>query len=161
MSAFVVSDAHIDAMVTMAAKHDHHCLLPSPNWAALEEAFPGAFSHPARRSGALMLNQNVAKAYPSELGRALLLANIASLRARYKRPEQQKEHDASEAEAMAYAHAPSLIEPASAIKQGQCFAYQACERDDWDSSWARKFCDQFEKTMIQALPGYEAAPWGI
>ena len=39
------------------------------------------------------------------------------------------------------------------LKSCDCFAYQACEYDDWDSSIAYKILDAIRKQCISKLPG--------
>jgi hypothetical protein len=164
MSAFLVSSDHVDALVTAVIEHDNpYCVVPQPNWTKLEERYPGAFTYPARRK---LLNEigsreNAGRLFPNELARALLIANLDSLRARYSRPEQQAEHDAEEAAILAHLFSHRPLEVVSALKQNQCFAYQACEVSDWDSSWAKAFTVELEGVLIHALPGFGAAPWGV
>jgi hypothetical protein len=53
------------------------------------------------------------------------------------------------------------LDAVTALKQVACYEYQACESPNWQHSEARKVCRKIERAIIQALPGYEKAPWGI
>jgi hypothetical protein len=89
-------------------------------------------------------------------------ANCKSLDARYEaRAENMKgeafggritHKDVSEAQEM---------DPVAVIKLAQCFAYQACEYDGWETSTARKTVQKVKDRACRALPGYDDAPWGI
>lgn len=155
MSAFQVSDAHICALVT-GAQADLHNMIPQPDWRTLAERFPTVFSDMVGRR--VYTGQSMAKTFPDSLGRALIVANIDSVNARY--PERA-DPAGDAAELLAFKHIAVTLEPASLIKQVHCYAYQASERDDWESCWAQAFCRKLETVTIARLPGYEAAPWGI
>ncbi|ETB37543.1 hypothetical protein O974_28215, partial [Mycobacterium avium 11-0986] len=43
----------------------------------------------------------------------------------------------------------------------QCYEYQACEPNDWQTTEAYAFCRELHNMLIQVLPGYDPAPWGI
>lgn len=47
------------------------------------------------------------------------------------------------------------------IKAAQCFEYQACEHDEWNTSDAKTVIDKIISAAIRQLPGYDAAPWGF
>ena len=51
--------------------------------------------------------------------------------------------------------------PIQLIKAIHCYEYQACECNDWKDTVAYAFCHTLEQKLIQQLPGYDAAPWGI
>lgn len=56
--------------------------------------------------------------------------------------------------------APRLT-PIEVIKACDCLAYQSCEYDGWNDSKARRLLDDLKSAAINALPGYQEAPWGI
>jgi hypothetical protein len=164
MSAFLVSSDHVDALVTAVIEHDNpYCSVPAPDWAKLEDRFPGAFAVPARRKlmGEMRPRENVGRMHATELARALLIANLDSLRARYTTAEQKLDHDAEEVAILAHLYTPQPLSVVSLLKQSQCFAYQACEVSDWDSCWAKAFTVELESVLINALPGFDDAPWGV
>ena len=94
-----------------------------------------------------------------QLGRFLIRANLDSLAAQYRDP-------VDEAEIAAYRFNPvttaarkhSVVQ---LMKAAQCFAYQSCEVENWDTCDAKKFCDQLNALLIGCLPGYDEAAWGI
>jgi hypothetical protein len=87
--------------------------------------------------------------------RELARENVRSLRARYP-----SDPPTCVRPTRTLSEYPTL-EPVSAIKQAQCYEYQACEHDGWATSEAQKITRQIIGTAITALPGFEAAPWGL
>jgi hypothetical protein len=170
MSAFLVSKAHIDVLVTAATRFDRYDSIPQLPWDMLiadpvafrrmVEPLPHAVGAPqawrprsiARRGGFL--------AYEDELGRALWLANAASIRARYGSGAEEATGEALD-KIRAYHHALNARDPVTVIKACHCYAYQSCEVSDWDTSWAKAATDALERCAVRHLPGYEEAPWGI
>jgi hypothetical protein len=51
--------------------------------------------------------------------------------------------------------------PVSIIKLAQCLDYQSCETDDWKDTQACGILKSIINAAINALPGYDAAPWAI
>ena len=49
----------------------------------------------------------------------------------------------------------------SLIKACHCYAYQACETEDWAESEAHAIIEAIEGALVRSLPGYDAAPWGL
>ena len=47
------------------------------------------------------------------------------------------------------------------LKALDCYQYQSCEHPAWRDSQAHAFCRALEGRLIQALPGYDDAPWAI
>jgi len=159
MSCHLVSDTHIAALVTAAARYDKYAQLPSPPWEHLSRDHPKAFATVSGKlGGSIPTGSNVAQTYPAYVGRALALANVASVDANYRGRHTGPEDYAA---ALAYQHEPADLDPVTLLKQVHNYAYQSCEAPDWDSSWAKAFCEQLEGILIRNLPGYDAAPWGI
>ena len=46
-------------------------------------------------------------------------------------------------------------------KQVDCYAYQSCEHDGWETSRAYKMCEAIKYSLLNNHPDYEDAPWGI
>jgi hypothetical protein len=61
----------------------------------------------------------------------------------------------------AYRHTVAVRPAVQVIKAIHCFAYQARNVSDWESCWAKRVCDALERAAVNALPGYDEAPWGI
>jgi hypothetical protein len=49
--------------------------------------------------------------------------------------------------------------PVETLKLIACYRYQACETGDFESTEAAAFCDALRSAAINALPGYQEAPW--
>ena len=141
MSAFLVSDSHLDAIVTVALFGVSEAPAKSGQW-----HLPW-FGNPSRRVD--LYNANA-------LGEMLLRENEASIRARYPSDKTPP--------APAYVYTVRflpLISAVAALKLLSCYAYQACEHDGWESSAAKRFCDSLRGSLIACLPGYDAAPWSL
>jgi hypothetical protein len=55
----------------------------------------------------------------------------------------------------------NLPDAVTMLKLCDCYAYQACETDDWESSIACKLVAAIKDRAARKVPGYDAAPWGI
>lgn len=169
MSAFLVTKAHIDVLVTAAQRFDRYDAVPPIPTAALT-ADPVAFrrlveplpyvvgSEPVWRARSVSA-RGLWTCYADELGRGLWLANAVSICARYGERAEEAAGVALD-ELRAYRHTPAARGAVHVIKACHCFAYQASEVADWDNSWAKRAVDELEAAAVQSLPGYDAAPWG-
>lgn len=92
------------------------------------------------------------------LANKLRAANYASCNARYR-------DEYGEAPQTGFQFYPNPLEreydPVTVLKLCACFDYQACEVPDYEESEAAKIINAIRFEAIRALPGYEAAPWGI
>lgn len=52
------------------------------------------------------------------------------------------------------------IDPVQVIKSCDCYEYQTCEHDGWESSEACAFITALRRSACSSLPGYDAAEWG-
>ena len=50
--------------------------------------------------------------------------------------------------------------PVQVAKACDCYAYQSCEHDEWETSEAKAFTDSLKESQWRRLPGYDAAEWG-
>jgi len=144
MSAFVVSRAHIDALVTAAVFGVVECRLID------------GFQPPYFQARPL----NVAKVHL--LGEHLWRENVISVRHRYP-GNRSLDHDrfyTFPTENGAY-KTPVLLPVVHVLKLIECYAYQSCEHDGWETSDAARFCRDLTQRLITCLPGYEAAPWAV
>lgn len=168
MSAFVVSTAHIDAMVR--AGMDGH---DSLHW---------YWGNPSR-------HEQLTHANASDVGAMLLAENVRSVEYRYsppgreaiygegwETPEQDLPGTLFSVEVVPglTVEAPEYLrpyryplgkvralEPVAVLKLIRCFEYQSCETDDWKESQAFAYCEALTVRMIHQLPGYDDAPWGL
>lgn len=131
MSAWRVSKTHIDVLVTVAIDARH----------------PGSsfyFYHEGE-------GRYVTRETADEIGRMLWEENFRSVNHRYDESEPVPE----------YRFARTEDKPIVEVLKGiDCYEYQSCEHDEWESSAAKRFCDSLRDTLIGKLPGYDAAPWG-
>lgn len=148
MSAFLVTDAHINVMLTFAAQHrlslpDPRCLSASIEVTQLSNA--------------------------TLIGEALLRENLRSLTCRYGAAHgftPEPHSDDSYAERYRFnpdhrlAHLGTGLAVAI-IKLTHCFDYQACETDDYATTPAAAISRALRDAATYHLPGYDKAPWGI
>ena len=146
MSAYIVSKAHIDAIVTFAVSGKLRV---------------GTIKRMAGDAGhGEYVNSS---AYtPSQIGAALWAENHASVDHRYS--------DTTSVPAYVFrptCHGSSctkptrLLTPLDIIKLCQSLKYQSCEHPAWDASFAKDFLNRVISAAIGALPGYDNAFWGI
>ena len=132
MSAFVVSHAHIDALV----------------WARREYFRDGAVG-------------TLAHTTDTDLGRALLRENMISTACRYP-DYADMQVDEPKLAAYVYLWPTRHYSHAEILKAIHCYEYQACEHGDaWETSDARAYCRKLESKIVRALPGYDKAAWSI
>lgn len=99
----------------------------------------------------------------TEIGKALLAENIASLRYRY--PDswaEQVDIDVNGFEFRFDAHFCSRMGtnlPIAVCKLCDCYDYQSCEHDGWKESFAKRFSDYVRGAAFREAPGYASAPW--
>ena len=148
MSAFIVSHAHIDALLTFA------------NEQGMREAIGESLY-----SNLLSTNRD-----PSwtEIGKVLLRENTRSVLHRY--PDcTEGDAPGTEGETVDnYTFTPFLQfdavrhhEAVWVLKACDCFDYQACETDDYYETVARKIIQAIRNRAISEVPGYDNAPWTI
>lgn len=133
MSAFLVSKAHIDAIVTV--------------WISF--GYDGG-------------NRLDRKAAADKVGAMLWSANLANTNALYPRdvdPVLDSIVTGYRFEAVPLP-APALV-PVRLLKLLACYAYQCCDRDAWTGSEAERFVESLRSEAIHRLPGYDACPWGL
>lgn len=101
---------------------------------------------------------------PAKLGALFHSTNVRSLDYRY--PQENSGDPEAITEAF-YRYTSGPVEPvtveniAKLLKALDCYEYQACEFPTWKESDAYALCQQIRNMAIRALPGYDAAPWGI
>lgn len=134
MSAFMVGEPHINAMIGLAQRH----------FRDLSLRFSGVEA--------------------DEIGRRLVAENRRSINYRYPdtvgKPEREPGPNVGlPIDVYTYQEprkTPTAVEGLSLIS---CYRYQACEHPEWRESWAYDFCEQLQAALIRSLPGYKDAPW--
>ena len=138
MSAFVVSTAHIDTIVSAAI--DLELFAARTDHGTLERVCPET---------------------ASAFGKMLLAENVRSVVHRYHLTHSAEACDYAElVETYAFKYR-SCVQAGTAAKALDCFDYQSCETDDYEKSLAYAFTCRMAKALNKHLAGYEAAPWGI
>jgi hypothetical protein len=137
MSAFLVSENHINALVSTAIHGVVECEGNSQPW------YHVYFD----RVHVQQLNAD-------NVGLKLWQECAASVSARYpKDPETISEYHFT---------APARrLSAVAALKLIRCYEYQSCEHDGWESSASKQFCAGLTSAIIEHLSGYQCAPWGI
>ena len=142
MSAWVVSKAHINAMVD----------------AGLNVHYKPMHWYPKGKDGSSSLTLETA----SEVGQMLLDECVKSVSYRYDDSEVTGLPGRSDAAYLIPFEYKRLFDPPTPVevlKMIDCYGYQSCEHPEWEDSEAHCFCQALRKQMINKLPGYEEAPW--
>ncbi|HTE67055.1 MAG TPA: hypothetical protein VK736_12470 [Candidatus Binatia bacterium] len=142
MSAYMVSKAHIDAMLTAGLARDQYGPL---RWWVDDE--------PRSRDNMQELTYQTA----DRVGAMLLAENRRSVNYRYDENEPVPAYEFNRLPGYNHKEHAVLV-----LKAIHGFDYQACECDDWWRTEARAFCVALSRHLESELPGYEDAPtWGI
>jgi hypothetical protein len=134
MSAFIVSDTHINALVRYASRHK------------LSVFFNKQLGFP--------FGKQQFKIYDNEQATAelLLAENVKSVNYRYRDNEVMS---------ITYDRGAPVLTAIQAIKAAQCLRYQSCECDDFEDSIASKLIEAIIDDAIPRLEGYDCAQWAI
>jgi hypothetical protein len=135
MSAFEVSKAHIDAMISAALAPD-----------SLNQPLSWYGGNPTRQFEVTWENAE-------QWGLTLVAENRASVNSRYEEEEIE--------DLYTFTRHLGPFDPIAVIKITRCYMYQACEHPEWEASEAHALCKALILKMIYALPGYDEAPWAI
>jgi hypothetical protein len=131
MSAFVVSDRHINTILSAANRAGRSNLI-----------HVGGVRY-------LRLDQVDDLQAMAEI---LLAENVRSVNCRYR--------ESAEPHAITFEFCADVV-PIEVIKLCQCYAYQACETDDYRDTAAAKIIEHIQSMMLSRLPGYGSAQWAI
>lgn len=131
MSAFIVSDNHINAIVSWMAR-------------------------PENNYGRTMLTEDC-----QQVGRVLMEENCKSVGHRYGHHACMAKECADSVESYRFKQDKAKRSAVEIIKACQCLEYQSCEHDGWSDSQAKRILDEVQSTAISKLPGYDAASWAI
>jgi|SRR6185369_4309213 len=141
MSAFIVSKATIDAIVTFAAAH---------------RSVAPQVLHYEKINGV---------AAETKLGRMLLEENERSIRYRYPQTTGPSDMpgpvDYDGAERYFYAKRFEPIAAIEIVKLCDCLEYQSCEHPEWKDSEACRILALIRESAVMEIPGYDKAPWGL
>jgi hypothetical protein len=150
MSVYIVSKAHIDALVSAAmAQGDTFC------WYDAD----GDHSHELTYTDTV---------HATKVGAMLWGENLKSINARYVNtvdnplacPGPADFEGRATIDRYVFKRTNKLT-PVQILKAIDCYEYQSCEHAGWKTSEAHQFCRALEARMISSLPGYKDAPWGL
>lgn len=134
MSAFIVSDFHINVLVSWAAGR-HGSDAVSYYWNG---------------------DRHYVRSNPKGVAAELYAENVRSVNARYNEDSMETGFK-YEALPMGYLN----ISAVQILKACNCYEYQACETDNWVKSEAHAIIEGIRDAAIHALPGYDDADWEI
>lgn len=161
----MVDKAHIDLLVATAVRgpRPERGIMPDASWTLRWWSKPASEIRSASLDELQAHRREATPERAHEVGWMLLLENVRSVRHRYDTPEDGDDLPGSTS---AYWREPYRWEDpryrptaAEALKAVACYEYQSCEHPEWESSEAAQFCEALRHALINALPGYEAAPW--
>lgn len=137
MSAFRVDTFHIDALITAGCS--------------------AAYAHAYSDTGVITflfrgIQYRMDTMGAQEIGTALIDLNNRSVNTRYN------EDHAPEPYTVRHLNVEALT-PVVILKLIAGFRYQACEFRGWDDTLGAHYLRVLEKAAINALSGYEEAPW--
>jgi hypothetical protein len=160
MSAFMVSKAHIDALVSAALAPGTEGPLRWFCRPMTEQEKTDAYQVGAPWGmGAPIIGRRLFRyATPEEadrIGQMLVRENRLSVNHRYGESEVEDVYTYS-----GPSH-PRATDPVAILKALDCYEYQSCEHPGWEASEAFAFSQALRRRLIRRLPGYEGAPWEI
>lgn len=153
MSAFIVSNKHIDALLNAALQYGRSELRWYwPDYPAGAGYERGVAISAASVAIAQETENTLTLENASKVGLMLLRENYRSVNHRYDENNMPNACRHTLGPALPPVHVLSLLAG---------FEYQSCEHSGWEKSEAKKFCDALQRRLIRALPGYDEAPWSI
>ena len=164
MSAFIVSKAHVDALVHAAAAVEHGEHRSGLSWYHFTEVDDRGWPADMRHYEVGYSDQ----ASQDECGRMLWGENLRSIEYRYPDTIENQMYpgpgdflgwpDVDQYTCKGLRPTP---DPVAILKALDCYEYQSCEHPGWRTSNAHAFCEALRGKMICSLPGYRDAAWEV
>jgi hypothetical protein len=145
MSAFLVSDTHIDTLVSLAIEgpRGRAPKYPGDGWPAPYFLRPNNTRERSRYE------------YGTDIGRMLVHENERSMTARYR-------YEPGDPNAYEYRMPVKRATAIEGLKAIDCYEYQACETGKaFYESRAYDFLTALRSALIGTLPGYDEASWSV
>lgn len=158
MSAFVVSKAHIDALVTagLALPGRHGPLA----W-FWPEVTPEEIRYAEQRCALGIYQQRrhvLTGRTAGRVGAMLWAENQRSVNYCYDQDGLEEPFEFRPLPGNLLDTRVSVV----VLKAVDCYEYQSCERPEWERSEAKAYCDALRAVAIRRLPGYDDAPsWEV
>lgn len=153
MSAWIVSKAHIDALVSAAGQIDYGAHSSGLSW-----------YHRDQRHEMTYTDTETASA----VGAMLWAENLRSINYRYPDTVSDETNIPGPSDFAGHASIDAYtfkrtnrLEPVAILKAIACYEYQTCEHPGWKTSESYAFCDALRHKMIGQLARYDEAPWGL
>lgn len=186
MSAFVVSNAHVDYLVQagldLQRKLDPsrplHWLVPEPSLST--DSRRGEAWGPTGPEHAKARTRQLTDATANRVGEFLLVENERSIDHRYDARHNEArlayhferhavyvgnvwrvEPNPAIAGDEGWRHSRTSLSPVNVLSALAAYEYQACEHDSWEVSEAHAYCHALRTLAINLLPGYADGPWAI
>lgn len=151
MSAYMVSKAHIDALVNVAVFGPKGTSRGQGGWYAVY------YGNPSRKADDHVMNQ---------IGDMLVRENLSSIHSRYPDTIEKPEGTPGPIEQYwlneyEFEYPQRTLTAVEALKAVSCYEYQSCEHPEWKNSDAASFCESLRHNLIGCIPGYSDAAWEI
>ncbi len=144
MSAYMVCDTHINALLTTGL----HFNMPTLSWFDTDERLADAYQagEPLGRGEPEWMQQHRRTLTPETadfVGIVLLLENRRSVNFRYN---EQEPHGG-----FSFQRLPGVPDPIVTLGALACYEYQACEHPTWHKNEAYQFCDALRRRLVNKL----------
>ena len=148
MSAWIVSGAHIDLLITAGLD------MPKRNFVGDSLRWYGAH------------NGELSPGNADVIGGKLWAENYASVNDRYADEAEEplpgpEDFEGTDTLTYVFERIPGKLDPVVVLKAVRCYEYQSCEHDGWGASEAKLIVESLTSACVDALPGYNEAPWGF
>ncbi len=149
MSANIVGNAHLNAMVNLALFGPRGRVVgPGNVWRALSW-YAAAPTPDLSCEEWAALSRQVRRENGADLGHRLAVENARSVNYHY----------AEECESLPFVWLPAATRPTAleGLMVIACYEYQTCEHPGWWTSEAIRFCEALRRRLVDALPGFSDA----
>lgn len=182
MSAYVVSEDHIDALLRAGLRRGPggsplRWFAPNEERAESDYQRGEPWGESAVETAQRAIRE-LTDATCNETGRMLLMENARSVAHRYDetledacgniltavfpvdRVTGMRPMGRGAAIMVVTAEVATLV-PVAVLKLIDSYEYQACEHPEWETSEAHAFCSALRRALIHELPGYDEAAWSL